>query len=347
SKLILPILILIVFISSFFSLIGVYDAIVSKNLIDSAISGDTNSVLKWLVIMASIMLLNIISYPIISLINTYTSTKMSQTLQKKIYAHITYSRWQESSKHHSMNLLTRLTNDVSTITGTVMQTIPSIISLSITLLASFTTLIYLSPAIAVVAIFIGPFLLLISRLFAKKLKKIYKEIQEEDVKYRTFIQESIKNLIIVKTFCLEKVNLDKLSKIQKKRFELSLKNTKIGIKSGITLSICSSIAYFTIFCWGALNLSKGIGTYGTLMAMLQLYNKVQGPFSALASKFPSLVGAIAATERLMEIEELSLEKHKDLKEGIDKLCIPKKSNNHNSVKEIYLSNSDESFSLQR
>ncbi|WP_283698650.1 ABC transporter ATP-binding protein [Clostridium perfringens] len=347
SKLILPILILIVFISSFFSLIGVYDAIVSKNLIDSAISGDTNSVLKWLVIMASIMLLNIISYPIISLINTYTSTKMSQTLQKKIYAHITYSRWQESSKHHSMNLLTRLTNDVSTITGTVMQTIPSIISLSITLLASFTTLIYLSPAIAVVAIFIGPFLLLISRLFAKKLKKIYKEIQEEDVKYRTFIQESIKNLIIVKTFCLEKVNLDKLSKIQKKRFELSLKNTKIGIKSGITLSICSSIAYFTIFCWGALNLSKGIGTYGTLMAMLQLYNKVQGPFSALASKFTSLVGAIAATERLMEIEELSLEKHKDLKEGIDKLCIPKKSNNHNSVKEIYLSNSDESFSLQR
>lgn len=326
SKLILPVLILIVFISSFFSLIGVYDAIVSKNLIDSAISGNTNSVLKWLVIMASIMLLNIISYPIISLINTYTSTKMSQTLQKKIYAHITYSNWQESSKHHSMNLLTRLTNDVSTITGTVMQTIPSIISLSITLLASFTTLIYLSPAIAVVAIFIGPFLLLISRLFAKKLKKIYKEIQEEDVKYRTFIQESIKNLIIVKTFCLEKVNLNKLSKIQKKRFELSLKNTKIGIKSGITLSICSSIAYFTIFCWGALNLSKGIGTYGTLMAMLQLYNKVQGPFSALASKFPSLVGAIAATERLMEIEELSLEKHKDLKEGINRLCLPKVNN---------------------
>lgn len=337
SKLILPVLILIVFISSIFSLIGVYDAIVSKNLIDSAISGDTNSVLKWLVIMASIMLLNIISYPIISLINTYTSTKMSQTLQKKIYAHITYSNWQESSKHHSMNLLTRLTNDVSTITGTVMQTIPSIISLSITLLASFITLIYLSPAIAVVAIFIGPFLLLISRLFARKLKKIYKEIQEEDVKYRTFIQESIKNLIIVKTFCLEKVNLNKLSKIQKKRFELNLKNTKIGIKSGITLSICSSIAYFTIFCWGSLNLSKGIGTYGTLMAMLQLYNKVQGPFSALASKFPSLVGAIAATERLMEIEELSLEKHRDLKEGINKLCLPKVNNN------IPSTNSDDIF----
>lgn len=324
SKIIIPMLIVIVLIGSALSLVGVYDALVSKNLIDSAISGNTPSVVKWLIIMASIMLLNLISSPITALIRTYTSTKMTQTLQKKIYTHITYSNWQESSKHHSMSLLSRLTSDVNTITSTVLQTIPAIFSLSITLIASFTTLVYLAPAVAMVAVFIGPFLLLISRLFARKLKKIYKKIQEEDVKYKTFIQESIKNLIIVKTFCLEKVNLDKLSEIQKKRFHLSMKNTKIGIKSGMTLSICSYIAYFTIFCWGALNLSKGIGTYGTLMAMLQLYNKIQGPFSALAGTFPSLVGAIAATERLMELESLTLENHKDLKEGINNLCAPKK-----------------------
>lgn len=315
SKIIIPMLIVIVLIGSALSLIGVYDALVSKNLIDSAISGNTPSVVKWLIIMASIMLLNLISSPITALIRTYTSTKMAQTLQKKIYAHITYSNWQESSKHHSMSLLSRLTSDVNTITSTVLQTIPAIFSLSITLIASFTTLVYLAPAVAMVAVFIGPFLLLISRLFARKLKKIYKEIQEEDVKYKTFIQESIKNLIIVKTFCLEKFNLNKLSEIQKNRFRLTLKNTKVSISSGLTLGICSSIAYFSIFCWGALNLSEGVGTYGTLMAMLQLYNKIQGPFSALAGTFPSLVGAIAATERLMEIEDIPLENHVDLLEN--------------------------------
>lgn len=307
SKIILPSLLLIIVISSLFSLIGVYNALVSKNLIDNAIAGNTQAVIKWLIIMASIMALNILFSPITSLIRVYASTNMSQTLQKKIYSHITYSNWQASSKHHSMNLLNRLTNDIGSITGTVMQTIPSVISLLVTLLASFTTLIYLAPSIAFVAIFIGPLLLLISRLFAKKIKKIYKEIQEEDVKYKTFIQESIKNLIIVKTFCLEKFNLDKLNEIQKRKFQLNLKNTKLGIKSGMTLGICSSVAYFTIFCWGALNLSKGIGTYGTLMAMIQLYNKVQGPFSSLARTFPSLVASIAATERLMEIEEMPTE----------------------------------------
>lgn len=337
SKIIIPMLIIIVVIGSILSLIGVYDALVSKNLIDSAISGDTPSVVKWLIIMASIMLLNLVSSPITALIRTYTSTKMAQCLQKKIYAHITYSNWQESSKHHSMSLLNRLTSDVNTITNTVLQTIPAIFSLSITLIASFTTLVYLAPSVAIVAIFIGPFLLLISRLFAKKLKAIYKEIQEEDVKYKTFIQESIKNLIIVKTFCLEKFNLDKLSEIQQNRFRLSLKNTKISIGSGLTLGICSSIAYFTIFCWGSLNLSEGVGTYGTLMAMLQLYNKVQGPFSSLARTFPSLVGAIAATERLMEIENIPLENHRDLLEIYSILKSKDKSSNLENPK-IFLKN---------
>lgn len=332
SKVILPSLLLIVIISSIFSLIGVYNALVSKNLIDNAIAGNTPEVIKWLIIMASIMALNILASPVTSLIRVHTSTKMSQTLQRKIYAHITYSNWQTSSKHHSMNLLSRLTSDVGSITGTVMQTIPSIVSLSVTLLASFTTLIYLAPSIAFVALFIGPLLLLISRLFAKKIKKIYKEIQEEDVKYKTFIQESIKNLIIVKTFCLEKFNLDRLGEIQKRRFELNLKNTKLGIKSGMTLGVCSSIAYFTIFCWGALNLSKGIGTYGTLMAMIQLYNKVQGPFSALARTFPGLVASIAATERLMEIEEIPTEETRLIKESYKSNILEEKSSDINNFK---------------
>lgn len=348
SKIIIPMLIVIVLIGSTLSLVGVYDALVSKNLIDSAISGNTPSVVKWLIIMASIMLLNLISSPITTLIRTYTSTKMAQTLQKKIYAHITYSNWQESSKHHSMSLLSRLTSDVNTITNTVLQTIPTIFSLSITLIASFTTLVYLAPAAAMVAVFIGPFLLLISRLFARKLKKIYKEIQEEDVKYKTFIQESIKNLIIVKTFCLEKFNLEKLGDIQKNRFNLTLKNTKISISSGLTLGVCSSIAYFSIFCWGALNLSEGVGTYGTLMAMLQLYNKIQGPFSALAGTFPSLVGAIAATERLMELEDIPLENHVDLLENnsvlVNKQSSLRKSNSKVNFSDLNINFKDVSFS---
>lgn len=152
------------------------------------------------------------------------------------------------SKFHSVNLLTRITSDVGSISSTLLGTIPAIISLSVTLVVSFSELTYLAPSIAIVAVFIGPVLLVISKLFGRKLKKLYKKIQEEeDVKYRSFIQKSIQNIIIVKTFCMEKTNLDKLNIIQKNKYKLAMRNTKLSVLSGMSMGFCSSISYFTIF----------------------------------------------------------------------------------------------------
>ena len=308
AKAVIPFLIFTTVISSASSLISVYNTLVSKSLIDSAISGNTSEVIKYLIIMISITLGMMLLSPITSLLSTHASTKLNQSIQKKIFEHIEYSNWLEQSKFHSVSLLTRITSDVATISSTLLSTIPSIISILVTLLASFSTLIYLAPSIAIIAVFIGPFLVLVSRYFSKKLKDLYKQAQEEDVKYRAFIQESVQNIMIVKTFCMEKINMNRLVQIQDNKYKIAMKNTKLSSMTGLAMSLCSNLAYFTIFCWGALNISTGVTTYGTFTAMLQLYSKVQYPFSSLAAMFPGLISTIAAAERLMELEAIPLEK---------------------------------------
>ena len=308
AKAVIPFLIFTTVISSASSLISVYNTLVSKSLIDSAISGNTSEVIKYLIIMISITLGMMLLSPITSLLSTHASTKLNQSIQKKIFEHIEYSSWLEQSKFHSVSLLTRITSDVATISSTLLSTIPSIISILVTLLASFSTLIYLAPSIAIIAVFIGPFLVLVSRYFSKKLKDLYKQAQEEDVKYRAFIQESVQNIMIVKTFCMEKINMNRLVQIQDNKYKIAMKNTKLSSMTGLAMSLCSNLAYFTIFCWGALNISTGVTTYGTFTAMLQLYSKVQYPFSSLAAMFPGLISTIAAAERLMELEAIPLEK---------------------------------------
>ena len=316
AKPVIPFLIFTTVISSASSLISVYNTLISKSLIDNAIGGNTSQVIKYLIIMISITLGMMLLNPITSLLSTHASTKLNQNIQNKMFEHIEYSSWLEQSKFHSVSLLTRITSDVATISSTLLSTIPNIISILVTLLASFSTLIYLAPSIAIIAIFIGPFLVLVSRYFSKKLKDLYKKAQEEDVKYRAFIQESVQNIMIVKTFCMEKINMDRLIKIQNNKYNIAMKNTKLSAMTGLAMSLCSNLAYFTIFCWGALNISTGVTTYGTFTAMLQLYGKVQSPFSSLASMFPGLISTIAAAERLMELEEIPLEKSSE-KEVID------------------------------
>ena len=313
AKPVIPFLIFTTVISSASSLISVYNTLISKSLIDNAIGGNTSQVIKYLIIMISITLGMMLLNPITSLLSTHASTKLNQNIQNKMFEHIEYSSWLEQSKFHSVSLLTRITSDVATISSTLLSTIPNIISILVTLLASFSTLIYLAPSIAIIAIFIGPFLVLVSRYFSKKLKYLYKKAQEEDVKYRAFIQESVQNIMIVKTFCMEKINMDRLIQIQNNKYNIAMKNTKLSAMTGLAMSLCSNLAYFTIFCWGALNISTGVTTYGTFTAMLQLYSKVQYPFSSLAAMFPGLISTIAAAERLMELEAIPLEKSSETK----------------------------------
>ncbi|MEG0307046.1 MAG: ABC transporter ATP-binding protein [Clostridium sp.] len=308
SKPVIPYLIFSITLNVIFALIGIYNVVVSKALIDSAISGSSSDVIKWLTVMIGISLFSMVISPATSFLSTHSSTKLSQGIQRKIYKHIEYSSWLEQSKIHSVSLLTRITSDVGNISSTILGTIPSLVSLIVTLVGSFYTLIKWAPSIAFVAVFIGPFLVIIGRIFSKKLKNIYKEAQEEDVKYRSFMQESMQNIMIIKTFCMEKINMKRLEEIQENKYHIAMKSTKLSVMTSMSMSFCSSLAYFTIFSWGVLNIAKGTATYGTFTGMLQLYGKVQGPFSSLASMIPGLIGTIAAAERLMEIEALPLEK---------------------------------------
>lgn len=304
----IPFLIFSIVVNVIFALIGIYNVTVSKSLIDSAIGGNQQETMKWLTIMIVISLISLLSSPITSFMSTHSSTKLTQNIQRKIYKHIAYSDWLEQSKFHSVSLLTRVTSDVGTISSALLGTIPSLVSLTVTLVGSFYTLISWAPSIAFVAVFIGPFLVLIARLFGRKLKVLYKEAQEEDVRYRSFMQESIQNIMIVKTFCMEKINMSRLQEIQDNKYKIAMRNTKLSVMTSMSMSFCSSLAYFTIFIWGVLNIAKGLSTYGTFTGMLQLYSKVQAPFSSLASMIPGLIGTVAAAERLMEIEAIPLEK---------------------------------------
>ena len=307
----IPFLIFSIIVNVIFSLIGIYNVTFSKSLIDSAISGNSKQTIHWLIIMLVITLISMLSSPVTSFMSTHSSTKLTQNIQRKIYQHIQCSDWLEQSKFHSVSLLTRVTSDVSNISSAILGTIPSLVSLTVTLVGSFYTLINWAPSIAFVAVFIGPFLILVSRYFSGKLKSLYKEAQEEDVKYRSFMQESIQNIMIVKTFCMEKINMRKLLEIQDNKYKIAMRNTKLSAMTSMSMSFCSSLAYFSIFTWGVLNIAKGVTTYGTFTGMLQLYNKVQAPFSSLASMIPGLISTIAAAERLMEIEAIPVEKMAD------------------------------------
>ena len=311
SKSVLPLIILTSIIGGILSAIGVYSAFISKSLIDAATSGDMNEVIKWLIIMGSIYFIRLGLNMINSMASTYSSTKLFNQIQKKMYQSITYSDWMAQSKYHSVNLLTRITSDVNTVSNVILSSLNSLISLSVTLISSFIALLYLDATIAIFTITATPIFLIFSKLYSGKLKKIYREVQDQDIQYRSFIQESIQNLMIVKTFCHEEANFNQLNQHHDERLRLNLKSTKFSLLSSLIFGTLSYGIYFVIYGISALKLTSGQMTFGSMTALLQLYSKVSGPLSSFAGIGKQFITAMAAAERLIEIENLPAEQMND------------------------------------
>lgn len=290
------------------SLINVVQAIVCKNVLDSATSISPNLKIN-IILLGIVLLVTFFIKSINPIITAYLSNKIENSIQRKLFCNIINSSWNVHSKYHSVDLLTRLTNDSKSISSTLSSTIPQIISLLVMLISSVVVLFKISLTMAIVAIIVFPILILLSLIYARIQKKYYIKIQNLESKYNSFIQETLINSLIVKCFSLEKIKQEQIVNIQKKRINLSLKNASLGAFSGAFLTLSTIIGYFAVFSWGAYNLSNGIQIFGSLTATLQLFGTIQTPIYGLAYALPQIISCYAASTRLQELNALPLEVH--------------------------------------
>lgn len=306
-KFVFPEVFLKIIISASVSSISVYQALVSKNIIDFALSGNLNELKKYIFIFLIISISFLLINPLTFLLSTYATNKLSNKLQYNVFNHVIHSKYSEQSSYHSMDIVTRVTSDISNITTLIVNTIPDIISMIFLLISSFILLFSINPLYAIISIVLFPVFLLISKIYGKKQKAIYKEVQEKEVKCNSFIQESIVNSMILKTFCREKKALNNLNNLQKDRFNSSLKRTKINIITNLMLAFGMNIGYLIVYAIGALAIGTGAITTGSFTALIQLFQKVQSPVYMLAASFPQIISSMGAAERIQDINKLPLE----------------------------------------
>lgn len=303
---VLFLLLLIILLSSITAIISVLTALVCKSLVDAA-THQSLEIYKYLGFLGGILLLQILLKITYSILSTYCSNRFANTLQQKLYDHILHSQWQVQNNYHSANLITRLTSDLKTLNTFITHTVPILVSLTCTLITAFFTLLYLEPQMAFIAILIAPISVLLASLLGRQVRKYYIAYQEENIRHRSFLQESLQNIIVTKSFCEEEENLNTLKAIHQNKFKLSLKQTYLSTLSTSLLMIGAFSGYFIVFAWGANHLIHGAGAFGTLTALIQLFSNIQSPLNGLAHYFPQFITAHASSQRLMLLEELPLE----------------------------------------
>lgn len=305
SKPHLPRIILLLLLDLIASLLGVAMAVISKEIIDSATSG--GRIKGAIGLYIAIILVSILISALTSLLSIVVNEKFSFGIRKQVYEKIIKSHWMEISKYHTGDLLTRLTSDAGNIADGIVNVIPTIFRLIIELLVTFFTLFYYQPMLAVFALFISPVIAVVCFIISRKLKVLQLMVQESEAEYRSFMQESLSNLLVVKSFANEEYAAQRLSELRDKRFFWVFKKNRLNIASFSMMSLAFNLGYIAAYAFGAIQLSKKAITYGTMSVFLTLVNRIQSPILSLGEYLPRIITILASVERIIEVQNIKME----------------------------------------
>lgn len=280
-------------------------AVVSKYIIDAAASGE--SILLAIAFYLGVVLITQGLYAANGMVSVLVNEKYSFGIRKQVYDKIIQSHWMEVKKYHTGDLMTRLTSDSGNIADGIVFVLPTMIRLFLELLLTFFTLFFYEPRLALFAAVLAPAAALISLWLGRKLKRLQIKVQETESAYRSYLQESLSNLLIVKSFANEEFASNRLTELRNERLYWIKKKNRLSVLSSTIMSLTFQIGYVGAFAFGALQLSKMLITYGTMSVFLTLVNRIQAPIIGLAQNIPKIVSVIASTGRIIELQAIPLE----------------------------------------
>ncbi|WP_026665767.1 ABC transporter ATP-binding protein [Butyrivibrio sp. FC2001] len=280
-------------------------AIASQKLIDMAGGGKITA--SAIAVFVTLMLVNMIVSMIVDMFTTMMNEKYTFGIRKQVFDKLLFSEWLGTQHFHTGDMMTRMTSDAGNVANGMVNVVPEIIVLIIQLIAVFFTLYVNSPFLAIFALFLTPGGVILAFIIGRKLKRLQIKVQESETAYRSFIQESLANILVVKAFSNEDIFSDKLVGLRENRFFWVWKKTKLSIGSNVVLNGTFQLGYMIAFVYAAGQIARGEITFGTMTLFLTLFGRVQAPIAALARQLPGVVSIFAAAGRIMDIQDIPLE----------------------------------------
>ena len=324
SKRYVPHLLVLTVLGILISAFAVAFSLVSKNVIDIAAGQMPGNLAVAGFGLGLLIVGQLIVHILYSLVDVRVLGKLRITLKNELFSSILSKRWLEITKYHTGELQNRLYSDIRVVVTGVVDIIPNAVSFIARIVFSFCALYMMDSLFAVLCLLVGPVILVLTRIYSKYMKRWHKRCLESEGKVRSFLQECLQNLIVIKSFGNEEKIVDNATKLQKDAYDLEIKRNNISVSASVIFSLLMTVAYYFTLGWCAYKLSVGIMSFGTLIAMLQLVGQVQAPFKELSSVIPKYYSMIASAERILEIEQMEDDKSENTVDAPKIYCNMKK-----------------------
>lgn len=279
-----------------------------QRAIDIAASSRTGSLYAAVAVMAFLFICNFALQVGRIWVKNILGVKARNVMQQRTLDRLLRSEWNGKERRHSGDVVNRLETDVSTVITFLTETLPNTLSTATLFVGAFFYLARMDDVLALVTVAILPLFLLLSRYYVSRMRKFSRRVRNSDSRVQSILQETVQNRMLIKTLECDDVMVRRLDAGQSSLRSHVKRRTRFSVVSSLILNTGFAATYLIAFLWGAVRLYNGTLTFGAMTAFLQLVNRIQSPVRDITKLAPAFVSVFTAAERLMELEELPLER---------------------------------------
>ena len=269
------------------------------------------------IFLAIIYILSALFTYIESISMTVVANKFAKSLREKISIKINKLPLKYFDKNKIGDVLSRVTNDVDTVSQTLNNSLASFVSALTLFIGTIIMMFVTNSLMAITAIISSLFGFIFMFIVLSKSQKYFNERQKELGNLNANIEEIYSNIAVVKKYNAKEETRANFNKINDKLFDSTRKS---GFLSGLMppmMMFVGNFGYVCVCIVGALLVINNKISFGVIVAFISYVRLFTSPLSQIAQTMSSFQQTAAASERVFELldeEEMEKETNKKILE---------------------------------
>lgn len=234
--------------------------------------------------------------------------------------------------HTHGEVMSYYTNDTDALRQMISQSLPNLISSSVTIVSTVISMIALSPILSLFTFAFSAFTILVTKTIASKSSKFFISQQNSLAAVNGYVEEMINGQKVIKVFTHEDKTIEEFNELNEK-LNSDMYNANRFANSLMPIAAnLGNLQYVSVAVVGSLiALSSGNPTamVGTLVSFLNLTKSFSQPITQVMNQFNSIIMALAAAGRIFNM----MDEKPELDEGYVTL-VNAEINEKGEIKEV-------------
>jgi subfamily B ATP-binding cassette protein MsbA len=232
---------------------------------------------------------------------TLVESGMVRDLRDKVFEKLSKLSLDYYYDRKSGHLLSRLTNDVNQVNGTLTSSIMTIIGQPVQMIIFLTTMILMNVKMTIVALLIAALSMYLVKLFGSTFKKMAHRLQQLQGDILSVAQEMISGIKVVKSFGMEGYEVRRFKSETEKHYTGTRRLARVRLITSPMNEMLAVLGFIGILWFGSQEVfahtMRGGGLFLFLIALIQLMQ----PIKTLSELNSRLYEASASAENLFAI----------------------------------------------